>query len=609
MNHFAVGILSFFILLSVNFTSAQEVTSKQKRQVKLIANTIDKAGRLYSSGKYKSAADKINTAHQQILSIAATAGEDLMELLADEHTRLKKAHELLSDKEDVQLVALAELPEPMSASTGTISFSKDIAPVLVSKCGRCHVSQNRGEFSAANYDSLMSSLHVSVGRPDTSRIVEIIAAGDMPPNGKVPKKDMEKLKNWIRQGAKFDGINPEMSLNDLVDSVMGNSPNGGRLQPTKPRGNETVSFELDVAPILIDSCTGCHINTRRLRGNLNMDNFARLLRGGDSGNLIVPGKPKASLLIERLKGIDSEVMPPKRKLSDKKIKIIETWIKEGASFGGPSAQMPIRTVVAVAKANAQSHQQLLVDRDKLGIKNWKLIMSDDSPDVFHDEYFRVIGENRSQRLENAAAVANELRDQIIEELDTNPDQPFVKGNPTIYLFEKRYDLNELGMMLVGREIPKNQTGRWDFTSIDAYISLLLSRGKSAEKIQAEMAQQLAALHVASMAEDVPRWFADGVGYLVASKLFRKDQTAKQWKIAAAAVVDSMEKPFDFANGKLNELDTGLAGFAYVQGMKKERTLNKIMKLLAQGYIFDDAFTSIAGAPPSEVFKPARRSRR
>ena len=125
MNHFAVGILSFFILLSVNFTSAQEVTSKQKRQVKLIANTIDKAGRLYSSGKYKSAADKINTAHQQILSIAATAGEDLMELLADEHTRLKKAHELLSDKEDVQLVALAELPEPMSCLLYTSPSPRD----------------------------------------------------------------------------------------------------------------------------------------------------------------------------------------------------------------------------------------------------------------------------------------------------------------------------------------------------------------------------------------------------------------------------------------------------------------------------------------------------
>ena len=604
MTRFIIGVFALSIFFIANPGNAQEITSKQKRQVKTIASNIDKAGRLYQSDKYKSAAEKINSANAQLQQLAASAGKDLMELLYVEHARLKKAYELLSEHE-VELESIADLPEPMVEGENMVSFSKEIAPILVRNCGRCHVSGNRGDFSARTYEALMNSLHVSVGRPDTSRIVEIIADGDMPPNGQVPDGDLAKLKSWIRQGAKYDGESPELTLNQLAGTPEPNR-NRNRMTPNKPTGNETVSFGLHVAPILIESCTGCHINSRRIRGNLNMDNFVRLLRGGDSGNLISPGNPEESVLIQRLKGINAEVMPPNRKLEDKKIQVIETWIAEGASFDGVSPQMEIGTVASVAKADAQSHEELVADRDKLGVKNWKLIMSDDSPDFFSDENFRLVGSNRSKRLENAAFQANELREQIVDELRSDPKKPFVKGNPTIYLFDKRYDLNELGMMLVGRELPKDQTGRWDYTSVDAYISLLLSRGKSAEQIKAEMAQQLSALHIASMAGDVPRWFADGVGYTIASKLCRKDPSTKQWHEDAMEVVSKMESPYDFANGKLNEVDTGLAGFAYVQEMKKNRSLNKVIQLLQKGYIFDEAFAAVAGAPPAEVFQQNRR---
>jgi hypothetical protein len=340
-----------------------------------------------------------------------------------------------------------------------------------------------------------------------------------------------------------------------------------------------------------------------------MDNFVRLLRGGDSGNLIQPGKPDESILMMRLKGINAEVMPPNRKLSDKKIGIIETWIAEGASFDGPSPTMQIGNVVSVAVADSQTHEELLADRDKLSIKNWKLIMSDDAPDVIDDEHFRFIGNNRSQILEAVANQTNELRELIVEEIGSNPDQPFVKGNPTIYLFEKRYDLNELGMMLVGQEFPKHQSGRWDFTSIDAYTAILLNRGKSADEIRAQMTQQLSALHIASMAGDVPRWFADGVGYTIASKLNRKSPAIKMWQTAASEVSDKMETPFDFATGKLNDLDSGLAGYVYVQKMKRNRSMDRIIELLQKGSLFEEAFAATVGATPREFFKQNQRRRR
>ena len=255
--------------------------------------------------------------------------------------------------------------------------------------------------------------------------------------------------------------------------------------------------------------------------------------------------------------------------------------------------MEIRTVAAVAKADAQTHEQLSESRAKLGIKNWKLIMSDDSdPDSIVNEHFRILGSNRSNRLENTAGSANKLRKQIIAELKSDANQPFVKGKPTVFMFEKRYDLNELGMMLVGNEMPKEQTGHWDFTTIDAYAAIVLNRGKHPEQIEAELTQQLTALHIAAKSPDVPRWFADGVGYSVAARLNKKNDIVKDWTVRAANVVDSMKEPFAFTNGKLNELDSGLAGFAYVKELKKSGDLTKLIRNLNQGFSFSNSFSAV-----------------
>ena len=91
-------------------------------------------------------------------------------------------------------------------------------------------------------------------------------------------------------------------------------------------------FEKDVRPILSNRCYECH-GTKKKKGSLRMDNIGYMKTGGDSGPALVPGDPDKSLIIEAIRYKDPDFeMPPKEKLPDKEIAILEKWVKLGAPW-------------------------------------------------------------------------------------------------------------------------------------------------------------------------------------------------------------------------------------------------------------------------------------
>ena len=88
-------------------------------------------------------------------------------------------------------------------------------------------------------------------------------------------------------------------------------------------------FESKVRPILAKNCFACH--RQSAMGGLRLDSREAVLKGGNSGPAIVPGKPQDSLLMkvvdhthERLK------MPPTGKMAAEEIATLKDWIAEGA---------------------------------------------------------------------------------------------------------------------------------------------------------------------------------------------------------------------------------------------------------------------------------------
>ncbi len=113
-------------------------------------------------------------------------------------------------------------------------------------------------------------------------------------------------------------------------------------QLEKARLSLPVSFEHSVAPILKNNCLGCH-GAEQPRANLRLDTYSAMARGGQSGPLLLPGRPLQSHVMARLMTTNEQQRMPRgaAKLSDVDINIVGRWIEQGANFDGQNPEAPI----------------------------------------------------------------------------------------------------------------------------------------------------------------------------------------------------------------------------------------------------------------------------
>ncbi|MCE9605243.1 MAG: PSD1 and planctomycete cytochrome C domain-containing protein [Planctomycetia bacterium] len=101
-----------------------------------------------------------------------------------------------------------------------------------------------------------------------------------------------------------------------------------------PSAEDLHWFEQKIRPVLVERCYACHSQAaaalNKLKGGLFVDSAQGLLKGGDSGPAVVPGKSKESLLFKALR-YDGYEMPPDGKLSEKVVADFAVWIDRGAA--------------------------------------------------------------------------------------------------------------------------------------------------------------------------------------------------------------------------------------------------------------------------------------
>ena len=92
-----------------------------------------------------------------------------------------------------------------------------------------------------------------------------------------------------------------------------------------------------VGPMLVERCASCH-NEDKQESDLVLTTYAGVMRGGESGRVVVAGNTDLSELLRRisLPHDDEEFMPAEGKtpLTPEQVEIIRWWIAAGAPNGG-----------------------------------------------------------------------------------------------------------------------------------------------------------------------------------------------------------------------------------------------------------------------------------
>ena len=603
-------LLALLLMTSMMATLALAAPSKEQRAAEVQLRTlVKKAGNLYSAGNYEASGKVIADVQTRFDKLVMDGDKEVIALLGRVFQSLKKAHALL-ELEGVELLPLkapataAGKPTDPPVPDGKTSFVKQVAPVLLKKCGRCHVNNTRGMFSMVNFDSLMkgppAGTVIFPKDADGSRLIEVIESGDMPRGGlKIEPAELVTLKKWITEGAIYDAEDRMASLTSLAPGV--EAADLPRLEGMEATGKETVSFSNDLAPVLVKHCIGCHGLGRRPSGRLNLNTFAGLLRGGESGAPVVPGKPADSLLVKKLKGTGGGQRMPARAdpLADDLIAMIEKWIEEGVKFDAPNPGQAMTEVAALALALRSTHEELSSEREKLAMNNWKLGMPRIEVTREQTENFLLLGNFAENTLAEYGSVAEQVAGKVASLLKTPANQPIVKGRMTLFFFDQRYDYSEFGKMVEKRDLPRAWRGHWRYSIIDAYGAVIPPRAEEYQ-LGPLVGQQLAAVTLASL-EDVPGWFTEGVARVVASRLGSEDPRVKKWDEQLGRVRASMAKADDFLTGKLPVEDGFIASYSFAKFLMADgKRFDSLLLQLRKRAEFDVAFSEVYGGSPAQV---------
>jgi WD40 repeat protein len=143
----------------------------------------------------------------------------------------------MNDVRRHSLVALVALVMALGSGSraADVRFTRDVAPVFVQRCLTCHSREKaKGGYSLETVKALLSpgeskSPSIVPGKPEESRLHLLVASPEederMPQRGEpLTAEQVRVIEQWIRDGAKTDGLDPETQLSLIVPTSHPSAP-------------------------------------------------------------------------------------------------------------------------------------------------------------------------------------------------------------------------------------------------------------------------------------------------------------------------------------------------------------------------------------------------
>jgi hypothetical protein len=385
---------------------------------------------------------------------------------------------------------------------------------------------------------------------------------------------------------------------------------------TSPVG---ISFQRDVAPILVANCVGCHSQGRPglARGKLELTSFAKLMQGTPKEKVIVPGNPDESHLILRVRGDEEPRMPQggnNNGLAEEAIGKIEAWIKAGARLdAGLDPKVALETYASspeqvrrskLAKLSAKERDMLV---EKTGRDRWKKTNPKLKPEITSSTHFALFGNLPKDRADNAVKVMETQLTQLKRILG-GPATDWVE-KVSLYVFNSPKDFVEFARTVENREVDATVTSSGKLAIAEPYVAVVDPQGgkkddpaaarrkprtkRGEENEAAGSDRTLAGVLIESLGEAAataegrsPRWLAFGLGAFLAAQVeprspyYQKlratahDKYKQGWDTKASEVVgESDQSSLDEIHG---------VGFAIVESLLLSPDLRSAFPAFARG---------------------------
>lgn len=337
-----------------------------------------------------------------------------------------------------------------------------------------------------------------------------------------------------------------------------------------------LDFYRDVFPFLKSNCVSCH-NKTTTKADLNMETPELMIKGGESGPAIVPGKSKESLIVVASRHLkDMEMPPPNNKsgasnLTPAEIAILARWIDEGA--------------------------QTSVQEERVVV--WQPMSASVDP-------IYTLAMTKAGRYA-ACGRANQLfvYDLATRQLVTQVTDPAVKQNAAHRAMVQSLAFSPDGTRLASGSFREVKVWRLDQTkaSTGKGKQILAASPSSPAPISDKLAKQIASLAKATITSHA--WSADNKRLATACS----DGVVRVWDAADGKLVSELKGSFE-----LNQQISALEGTIAAQTLEQTFQKAEIARIEAQTKALDellkkanDAITSMTKALPEKqkAVKPAQ----
>ncbi len=122
--------------------------------------------------------------------------------------------------------------DPAASRTDLDFFEAKVRPILVERCFKCHSTQankSKGHLLLDNRANILkggdSGPAAAPGHPEQSLLLRAVSYADadlsMPPQGKLPEREIAVLTDWVRRGLPYPGAAPTVKQRSAIDLLEG----------------------------------------------------------------------------------------------------------------------------------------------------------------------------------------------------------------------------------------------------------------------------------------------------------------------------------------------------------------------------------------------------